>query len=114
MGDQDRIGGLEQQIEDLKSQLADVRRRLVSAEFDQWRSRLDDLELQAHLGSLNVQDRVLPAVEQLRNLLLDARERAGDGVDTAGEVTSRLREGVESAYRELRDAVSDAASTARG
>jgi hypothetical protein len=113
MGEQDRIGGLEQQIEDLKAQLADVRSRLVSAEFDQWRSRIDDLELQARLGSMGVQDRVMPIVEQLRDLWLDARERTGDGVDTASEVTGRLREGVESAFRELRDAVSDAASTAR-
>lgn len=113
MGEQDRIGGLEQQIEDLKAQLADVRSRLVSAEFDQWRSRIDDLELQARLGSMGVQDRVMPIVEQLRDLWLDARERTGDGVDTASEMTGRLREGVESAFRELRDAVSDAASTAR-
>ena len=114
MTESDRIGGLEQQIEDLKAQLGDVRRRLVTAEFDQWRSRIDDLELQAHLGSLGVQDKVLPVIDQLRNLWLDARERTGDGVDTASEVTGRLREGVESAYRELRDAVTDAASSARG
>jgi hypothetical protein len=113
MGEQDRIGGLEQQIEDLKAQLADVRSRLVSAEFDQWRSRIDDLELQARLGSMGVQDKLMPVIEQLRDLWLDARERTGDGVDTASEVTGRLREGVESAFRELRDAVSDAASTAR-
>lgn len=114
MGDQDRIGGLEQQIEDLKAQLTDVRRRLVSAEFDQWRSRIDDLELQTRLGSMGVQDKLMPVVEQLRNLWLDARERTGDGVDTASEVTGRLRDGLESAFKELRDAVSDAATVAKG
>jgi molecular chaperone GrpE (heat shock protein) len=114
MTDQDRIGGLESQIEDLKAQLADVRRRLIDAEFDQWRGRIDDLELQAKLGSMGVQDRVMPVVEQLRDLWLDARERTGDGAETATEVAGRLREGVESAYRELRSAVSDAASAARG
>jgi molecular chaperone GrpE (heat shock protein) len=114
MTDQDRIGGLEAQIEELKSQLSDVRRRLVTAEFDQWRGRIDDLELQAKLGSMGVQDRVMPVVEQLRDLWLDARERTGDGAETASEVAGRLREGVESAYRELRNAVSDAASTAKG
>lgn len=114
MGEQDRIGGLEQQIEDLKAQLADVRSRLLSAEFDQWRGRIDDLELQTRLGSMGVQDRIMPVVEQLRDLWLDARERTGDGVDTASEVTSRLREGLESAFKDLRDAVTDAASTAKG
>lgn len=113
MGEQDRIGGLEQQIEDLKAQLADVRRRLVSAELDQWRGRIDDLELQTRLGSMGVQDRLMPVVEQLRDLWLDARERTGDGVDTASEVTGRLREGLESAFKDLRDAVADAAGAAR-
>ena len=51
MSEQERIGGLEQQIEELKSQLADVRQRLINAEFDQWRGRIDDLEVQARLGS---------------------------------------------------------------
>jgi hypothetical protein len=114
MTDQDRIGGLEAQIEDLKTQLSDVRRRLIDAEFDQWRGRIDDLELQAKLGSMGVEDRVMPVVEQLRDLWLDARERTGDGADTASEVAGRLREGVEGAYRELRSAVRDAASAARG
>ncbi len=114
MGEEDRIGGLEQQIEDLKAQLSDVRSRLLSAEFDQWRGRIDDLELQARLGSMGVQDRIMPVVEQLRDLWLDARERTGDGVDTASEVTGRLRDGLESAFKDLRDAVSDAASTAKG
>ena len=56
----------------------------------------------------------MPVVEQLRDLWLDAHERTGDGVDTASEVTGRLREGLESAFKDLRDAVSDAASTAKG
>lgn len=114
MTDQDRIGGLEQQIDDLKSQLAEVRRRLVNAEFDQWSGRIEDLELQAWLGSMGVQDKVLPGIEQLRNLWLDAKERTGDGVEVASEVTTLLRDGMEAAYKDLRDAVSDAASSARG
>ncbi len=109
MSEQERIGGLEQQIEDLKAQLADVRTRLVNAEFDQWRSRIDDLEVQARLGAMSVQDRVMPVIEQLRNQWLDARERTGDGMDAASEVTGRLREGVENAFNELRSAVTDAA-----
>ncbi len=113
MSEQERIGGLEQQIEELKSQLADVRQRLINAEFDQWRGRIDDLEVQARLGAMSVQDRVMPVVEQLRDQWLDARERAGDGVDTASDVTGRLREGLENAFSELRSAVADAAHAVR-
>ena len=55
----------------------------------------------------------MPVVEQLRDQWLDARERAGDGVDTASDVTGRLREGLESAFTELRSAVADAAHAVR-
>lgn len=113
MGEQDRIAGLEQQIDELKSQLADVRRRLVAAEFDQWHGRIDDLEVQARLGAMSVQDRLMPMVEELRNTWLDARERAGGGAETVSEVSDRLRDGLERAMHELRAAVSDAASTVR-
>ncbi len=113
MSEQDRIGGLEQQIEELKTQLVDVRQRLLDAELDQWRGRIDDLEVQARLGAMSVQDRLIPVVEQLRDQWLDARELAGDGVDTATDVTGRLREGLESAFTELRSAVTDAARSVR-
>ena len=96
MGEQDRIGGLEQQIEDLKAQLADVRRRLVSAEFDQWRGRIDDLELQTRLGSMGVQDRLMPVVEQLRagtGLLEDSIQVVGLTLDAEGEARALLRLG---------------------
>jgi len=113
MSEQERIGGLERQVEDLKTQLSDVRQRLLNAEFDQWRGRIDDLEVQARLGTMSVQDRLMPVVEQLRDQWLDARERAGDGVDTASDVTGRLREGLENAFTELRSAVTDAAHSVR-
>lgn len=113
MGDKDRIAGLEEQIDELKEQLQDLRRQLVEAEFDQWRGRIDDLEVQARLGTMSVQDRLMPLVEELRNAWLDARERAGESAGTASEVTGRLREGFERAMKELRAAVSDAASTVR-
>ncbi len=113
MGTEERVDGLEQQIDELKAQLQDLRRQLVEAELDQWRGRIDDLEVQARLGSMSVQDRLMPMVEELRNAWLDARERAGERAETASEVTGRLREGFERAMKELRSAVSDAASTVR-
>ena len=92
MSEQDRIGGLEQQIEELKTQLADVRQRLLNAELDQWRGRIDDLEVQARLGrDVGPGHRVIPVVEQFRDQWLDTREHAGEGVDTATDVTGRLR-----------------------
>jgi predicted nucleic acid-binding Zn-ribbon protein len=108
MGEKDRIEGLEQQVERLQQELSDVRRQLASAELDVWRGRIDDLELQARLGSMSVQDRLLPVVEELRNTWLDARAKVADGAGTASEVGERLRKGLEQAMDDVRAAVGDA------
>jgi predicted nucleic acid-binding Zn-ribbon protein len=114
MGEKDRIEGLEQQVEQLQQELSDVRRQLASAELDLWRGRIDDLEVQARLGSMSVQDRLLPVVEELRNTWLDARARVTEGADTASEVGERLRKGLEQAMDDIRAALSDARTSVSG
>lgn len=113
MSDNDRISSLEGQIADLERQLGEMRRQLSEAELDQWRGRIDDLEVQAHLGSLDVRDRLNPLIEDLRNAWLDAREQLSDSTDTASEVVTTLRKGLEQAMGEIRSAVVEARSTAR-
>ncbi len=106
----DRIGALEAQIDELRSQLKDVRRQLSEAELDQWRSRIDDLEVQAHLGSLEVKERLDPVVEELRNRWLDAREQVANSAGTASEVVDALRKGLEQAMGEIRRSLIEAKS----
>lgn len=109
----DRVAELEQQVEDLKGQLRDVRHQLAAAELDQWQGRIDDLEVQAHLGSMAVRDRLAPVVEELRNAWLEAKARLGDSAETTSTVTERLRSGLEQAMAEIRSAVSDARSSVK-
>lgn len=109
----DRVAALETQIDDLRSQLKDVRRQLSEAELDQWRARIDDLEVQAHLGSLEVKQRLDPVVEELRNRWLDAREQVSNSADTASDVFDALRKGLEHAMGEIRRSVAEAKSAAQ-
>lgn len=113
MGQDERIADLENQVAELGQQLRDVRRQLAAAELDQWQGRIDDLEVQAHLGSMAVRDRLEPVVQELRNAWLEARSRAAESADTAGDVTDRLRDGLEKAMAEIRSAVSDARAAGR-
>lgn len=108
----DRTKALEAQIEDLEGQLTELRAQLARAELDQWRGRIDDLEVQLHLGSLEARDQLAPLVEQLRSAWLDARERVSDGAATTSDVASTLRQGLENAMYEIRRAVLDAKSAA--
>ncbi len=113
MAEQDRITQLEHQVDDLKGQLRDVRHQLAAAELDQWQGRIDDLEVQAHLGSMAVRDRLTPVVEELRNAWLEAKARLEGGAETTSTVTERLRSGLERAMAEIRSAVLDARSSAK-
>ena len=67
------------------------------ARSDQWQARLDDLDLQAHLGAMDAQETLDPLVERLRNAWLDARQRFDSGTSTASDVIDQLRDGFEQA-----------------
>lgn len=108
MNSSDRIADLEGQINELKEQLSEVRRQLASAELDQWRGRIDDLEVQAHLGSLEARDQLAPIVERLRNAWLDAKEKVASNSGTASEVLQALRDGMEQTMQQIRDTVTEA------
>lgn len=113
-GDRDRIAGLQGQVTDLEQQLIQMRQQLSRAELDQWRGRIDDLEVQAHLASLDVRDQLRPLIKDLRNVWLDARDQLSGTGDTAADVVDTLRGGLERAMGEIRSAVLDARTTAKG
>ena len=101
---------LESQIQDLETQLAVLRRQLSETELDQWRGRIDDLEVQVHLASLDTRDVLAPMIEDLRNAWLDAREMLSDSATTATDVAGTLRDGLEQAMADIRSAVLEARS----
>lgn len=104
----DEIRRLEGRIAELEKEQAALQRQLAQAQIDQWEGRIDDLEVQVHLGSLEVQDRLDPLLETLRNRWLDAKEQVNRSSDTAGDVFATLRSGLEQAMSDIRSAVSDA------
>ena len=113
MQDVDRVEALQTQVSDLEEQVGELRRQLAEAELDQWRGRIDDLEVQLHLGSLEVEDRLSPLVEDLRNAWLDAKASLSGTTEVAGNVVDSVRSGLEQAMREARKAALDARSAVR-
>jgi hypothetical protein len=103
---EDRIAGLEARIAELQTQLGETRRQLTDAQLDQWKGRIDELEVQMHLGRLDAEEQMEPLVEQLRNWWLDAREQvatAGSAATSvAGDAFDSLRSGVDQAMDQLR------------
>jgi hypothetical protein len=108
MSDNDKIAELEQRLEALTKEQGDLRRQLAEARSDQWQARIDDLDLQAHLGKMEANDRLQPLIDKLRDQWLDARQQFESSAATASDVIDRLRDGFEQAGRDIRDALKDA------
>ena len=106
------IQRLEARIAKLEAQETKLRGQLAQAELAQWEGRIDDLEVQLHLGALEAHDRLAPLVETLRNRWLDAQSELGGGASAAADVVDTLRTGLEQAMKDVRRAVLDAAKVA--
>lgn len=111
MVESDRIAVLEASIETLQAQQDDLQERLVRAQLDQWKARIDDLEVQLHLGAMEADEHVSPLLAALRDRLLDARAQADDAASTTRDVASTLLSGLEKAMQDIRTAVLDAKSS---
>ncbi len=108
MPKEEHDGSLEDRIDDLEKQLKKLRKQLAQSELDQWRGRIEDLEVQLDLGSKEARDRLSPFVEQLRNAWLDARRQADSATSTASDVADKVRAGLDQAMDEIRSAVTAA------
>jgi len=101
---------LNRRIEALEAKVAQLNRDLLESQLDEWKARIDALEVQMHLGQMEARDEVRPLVEQLRNRWLDAREQFDRAGSAAEEALATLREGIRKAVADLRGAMDDAAA----
>ncbi len=89
MTNEERIKRLEAQIERLEAKEAEVRQQLMDAQLDQWRARIEDLEVQAHLAGMETSDRIAAAREGVERVVSAVSDRVIDLRDT---VTARIRD----------------------
>lgn len=111
MDTNERITALEGKIKTLQTKQAALNKQLADAQIEQWKARIDDLEVQIHLGAMEANRKLAPLMDQLRNTWIDAKVQIEDKAETATSVADTLRTGLENAYSELRKAVLDTRST---
>jgi len=107
MTTEERIARLEGQIEELRSRQSELHQQLAQAQLDQWQARVEDLEVQLHLASMEANDRVAVLMQQLRNRWAEVRGQLDGATATATSIGGTLREGLEKATRDLRQALLD-------
>jgi gas vesicle protein len=105
MTTEDRIAQLEGQIHELHDQQADLRKQLAKAQLDQWQGRIEDLEVQMHLGAVEASDKAHAQMSNLRDRLADARRQFEESIKTASSVADTVRTGLEKAFDDLRKAL---------
>ncbi len=106
----DRITKLEAQIDRLEAQQDLLRKQLTQAQLDQWYARIEDLEVQVHLGAMETSDRVTSLVHQLRERWAAAKAQADGAAASASDAVDTARGGIERALEDLREALRDARS----
>lgn len=105
MTTEDRVTQLERQINELQAHQADLRKQLAQAQLDQWRARIEDLELQMHLAAVEANDKLTTLMSQLRDKWADTRRRYDEGITTASSVADTMRTGLDKAIEDLRTAL---------
>jgi chromosome segregation ATPase len=107
MNSEEKIAKLEGHIEELRSKQDELYRQLTQAQRDLWQGRIDDLEVQFHLGAMEASDRANELLTQLRHKWAEARSELDGASSTAGEIGATMRTGLENAVRDLRTALLD-------
>jgi len=110
MTTEERIAKLEAQIDKLQAKQAELHKQLTQAQIDQWQGRLEDLEVQMHLGAMDTSDKLTALMDQLHNRWADARRQFEDTISTASSVADTVRTGLENAFNDVRKALLESKS----
>ncbi len=105
MTTEERIANLEARLDDLQEAHSAVSRQLAQAHVDQWQGRIDDLELQVHLGAAEASDRLTALTAELDKRWSKVRQQVSRTGATTSDVTETIRVGLESAFKDVRDAL---------
>ena len=86
---------------------------MAAAQLDQWYARIEDLEVQAHLGAMETSDKVKELLEQTRHRWQDAKTQMLKPTEVAGDVVDSVRKGLEDLFTDVRKAIVEARDKAR-
>jgi predicted nuclease with TOPRIM domain len=107
---EDRIKKLEAELDKLQDKQAMLTKQLAEAQLDQWQGRIENLEVQMHLGTMEASDKVTALMDQLRRRWSEARGQFEESIATASSVKDTVRAGLEKAVGDLRQALLESKS----
>ncbi len=113
MTNEERLAQLEAQIAELSTKQGELYQQLAQAERDRWQGYIDDAEVQLHLGAMEGNDRIRELMDSLREAWAETRRDLDRRGATATDVGATLRDGLQSALRDVRQALLDSRAKIR-
>jgi hypothetical protein len=68
MKNKERIAQLEEQLSTLRREQAELLRQQAQFEVDVWHGRAENVELKAHLGAMEAEEKLQPLMDKLRDI----------------------------------------------
>ncbi|KAA0234996.1 MAG: hypothetical protein JJLCMIEE_01258 [Acidimicrobiales bacterium] len=100
--ERDSIAELKAEVGELRERMAELNKKVLDAQLEAWRSRFDELDLQTHLGGMDLRDKVQPILDQLNDQWAKARAQLDEMGSGAGEAAKAINDAVQSAVDEFR------------
>lgn len=100
-----RLEELEHRVEELQARVDKLTQALADTEVSTWQTRVEQLQLQAALGRMEVRDELSPLMERLRSAYEAARAELTQVPELVGEAAEDLRPALgklERAFEEAR------------
>jgi chromosome segregation ATPase len=107
MSTEDRIKTLESQIEELRAEQVELNKQLAQAEVDRWKGRIEDLEVQMHLGAMETNDRLKALLDQVQHRWAETKSQLETSTSAAAEGADAVRTSLQSAFKDIRQALLD-------
>jgi len=99
--DNARTQELVARLEAMRRQEAALLEQIARARAEQWQARRDDVDLGAHLGTVDLRDRIGPVVDAVQDRLRQVRADLADDRATAADVVDALRAAFDRAVEDV-------------
>lgn len=113
MGDESVQQQKDEEIQRLRRRVEDLERRLADVEVMGWEGRIEQLQLEAALGRMEIRDELTPRVDRLRQAFESARQELQQVPTLVGEALEQTSEGLRPALEQLKRAYDEAREAIR-
>ena len=105
---------LQARIDQLEQRIDELEKTSVDAHLEEWKAKIDNLQLQASLAKMDASDEVKSSLDRLNDTWNGVRDRLEQLAADSRRATGSLAGGLKSAGSEIRDSFDQARNSLLG